>query len=103
MSELASVGADIVLLLVRVIQVSNSDRMDKELSETATFMLNTLYRVLSKCVLPRILGIFLLFLKQSVIYRCECRSCLSVHKPGHLHCGAFCDYCNLLWVIRVTL
>jgi len=104
------VGADIVLLLVRVIQVSNSDKMDKELPETATFMLNTLYRVLSKCVLPRILGAEQMTSGEPLtsITRCEENGELqfvenlrmNVQKLWaellQLCCTSTCDYCETI-------
>lgn len=58
LSELATVGADLVLLLSRLIQPSKTDGVAKQLSSFATFILEVLYRELSKCLLSRVIGTY---------------------------------------------
>ena len=56
LSELATVGADLVVLLSRLIQPSKTDGVAKQLSSFATLILEVLYRELSKCLLSRVIG-----------------------------------------------
>lgn len=55
--ELAPVGTGLVVLLNRLIGLSNTDRLEKGFLEFATSLLQRLYMDLSMHILPRIIGI----------------------------------------------
>lgn len=53
---MAPVGADFVLLLNRLIGLSNVDKLEKGFLEFATSLLQKLYMDLTMCILPRVIG-----------------------------------------------
>jgi hypothetical protein len=54
--EMSPVGADLVLLLNRLIGLSNTDKLEKGFLEFATSLLQKIYTDLTMRILPRIIG-----------------------------------------------
>ena len=53
---MAPVGADFVVLLNRLIQISNTDKLEKVFLECATSLLQKLYMDFTMRILPRVIG-----------------------------------------------